>query len=78
MKNKQYKNELTYETIKNAVAGNVDAQDAICDHYEQYIIKLSKICTFILTFSINLKAIKIDSKKIIKSKNNFISNSLFR
>lgn len=43
MKNKHYKNELTYETIKNAVAGNVDAQDAICDHYEQYIIKLSKI-----------------------------------
>ena len=43
MKNKQYKNELTYETIKKAVAGNVDAQDDICDYYEQYIIKLSKI-----------------------------------
>ena len=43
MKNKQYKNELTYETIKEAVAGNVDAQDDICDYYEQYIIKLSKI-----------------------------------
>ena len=43
MKNNQYKNELTYEKIKKAVEGNIDAQDDICDYYEQYIIKLSKI-----------------------------------
>ena len=46
MKNKQYKNELTYEIIKKAVAGNVNAQENICDYYEPYIIKRSKIPYF--------------------------------
>jgi len=46
MKNNQYKNELTYETIKKAVEGDIDAQDDICDYYESYIIKLSKIPYF--------------------------------
>lgn len=34
--------DLTYETICNAVKGDIDAEDAIFDYFEPYIVKLSK------------------------------------
>lgn len=37
-----YKKDLTYEIIRDAVNGNDEAEEFILDYYEPYIIKLSK------------------------------------
>lgn len=37
------KSELTYEIIRKAASGDEEAEEAIFDYYEPYIIKLSKI-----------------------------------
>ena len=37
------RSELTYEIIENALAGDDGARELILEHYEPYIIKLSKI-----------------------------------
>ena len=42
-KNKTYTEGLSAELICSALAGVEDAQEKIFDHYEPYIIKLSKI-----------------------------------
>lgn len=42
-KNKGYTDGLSSELICSALAGEEDAQEKIFEHYEPYIIKLSKI-----------------------------------
>lgn len=42
-KNKGYTDDLSSELICSALAGEEDAQEKIFEHYEPYIIKLSKI-----------------------------------
>jgi len=42
-KNKSYTEGLSSELICSALAGEEDAQEKIFEHYEPYIIKLSKI-----------------------------------
>lgn len=36
------KRDLTYEIICNAIKGDMEAEEAIFDYFEPYIIKLSK------------------------------------
>ena len=43
MRNKHRTDELTYEVIYRAVNGDEIAQEKIFEHYEAYIIKLSKV-----------------------------------
>lgn len=43
MKEKKYINNLTYEMVSNAVGGDEVAREQICNYYEPYIIKLSRV-----------------------------------
>lgn len=43
METKDKKKDLTYEIIRDAVNGNIEAEEFIFDYYEPYIIRLSKI-----------------------------------